>query len=411
MEKQIKTIGVLTSGGDAPGMNAAVRAVVRTGLHKGYRMIGIQRGYNGLLNGECFEMNLRSVSNIISAGGTILYTARCLEFKTKEGQDRGAAKCRELGIDALVVIGGDGSYRGARELAHRGIPMIGLPGTIDNDIACTEYTIGYDTAMNTALEMIDKLRDTTQSHDRCSVVEVMGRNAGYIALNVAIASGAMAVLLPEKEFDMQHDILDKIVETQRTGKRHFIVIVAEGIGHSQEIANEIQARTGIDTRATILGHVQRGGSPTVRDRVNASLMGYHAIDLIDKGIYNRVVAVSGDKIVDYDVNVALSMHKTIDRDMIEDIGAVSYEVAKEMAEDVRRIIGTDIGVGVTGLAGPDGDGVHKVGTVFVSMATAEQTWVKELHLGEYRTRSFIRRMAGNHVYDMMRRYLSGLKVM
>mgnify|MGYP000873302434 CR=1 FL=1 len=212
MEKQIKTIGVLTSGGDAPGMNAAVRAVVRTGLHKGYRMIGIQRGYNGLLNGECFEMNLRSVSNIISAGGTILYTARCLEFKTKEGQDRGAAKCRELGIDALVVIGGDGSYRGARELAHRGIPMIGLPGTIDNDIACTDYTIGYDTAMNTALEMIDKLRDTTQSHDRCSVVEVMGRNAGYIALNVAIASGAMAVLLPEKEFDMQHDILDKIVE-------------------------------------------------------------------------------------------------------------------------------------------------------------------------------------------------------
>ena len=210
MEKQIKTIGVLTSGGDAPGMNAAVRAVVRTGLHKGFRMIGIQRGYNGLLNGECFEMNLRSVSNIISAGGTILYTARCLEFKTKEGQDKGAAKCRELGIDALVVIGGDGSYRGARELAHRGIPMIGLPGTIDNDIACTDYTIGYDTAMNTALEMIDKLRDTTQSHDRCSVVEVMGRNAGYIALNVAIASGAMAVLLPEKEFDMQHDILDKI---------------------------------------------------------------------------------------------------------------------------------------------------------------------------------------------------------
>ena len=197
MEKQIKTIGVLTSGGDAPGMNAAVRAVVRAGLHKGFRMIGIQRGYNGLLDGECFEMNLRSVSNIISAGGTILYTARCLEFKTKEGQDKGAAKCRELGIDALVVIGGDGSYRGARELAHRGIPMIGLPGTIDNDIACTDYTIGYDTAMNTALEMIDKLRDTTQSHDRCSVVEVMGRNAGYIALNVAIASGAMAVLLPD----------------------------------------------------------------------------------------------------------------------------------------------------------------------------------------------------------------------
>ena len=292
MEKQIKTIGVLTSGGDAPGMNAAVRAVVRTGLHKGFRMIGIQRGYNGLLNGECFEMNLRSVSNIISAGGTILYTARCLEFKTKEGQDKGAAKCRELGIDALVVIGGDGSYRGARELAHRGIPMIGLPGTI-------------------------------QSHDRCSVVEVMGRNAGYIALNVAIASGAMAVLLPEKEFDMQHDILDKIVETQRTGKRHFIVIVAEGIGHSQEIANEIQARTGIDTRATILGHVQRGGSPTLRDRVNASAMGYHAVCLLEQGKYNRIVGMKGEHLVDYPVDEALEMTKSLDPVLIDVCNTIS----------------------------------------------------------------------------------------
>ena len=308
MEKQIKTIGVLTSGGDAPGMNAAVRAVVRAGLHKGFRMIGIQRGYNGLLDGECFEMNLRSVSNIISAGGTILYTARCLEFKTKEGQDKG---------------GGDGSYRGARELAHRGIPMIGLPGTIDNDIACTDYTIGYDTAMNTALEMIDKLRDTTQSHDRCSVVEVMGRNAGYIALNVAIASGAMAVLLPEKEFDMQHDILDKITETQRTGKRHFIVIVAEGIGHSQEIANEIQARTGIDTRATILGHVQRGGSPTLRDRVNASAMGYHAVCLLEQGKYNRIVGMKGEHLVDYPVDEALEMTKTLDPVLIDVCNTIS----------------------------------------------------------------------------------------
>ena len=323
MEKQIKTIGVLTSGGDAPGMNAAVRAVVRTGLHKGFRMIGIQRGYNGLLNGECFEMNLRSVSNIISAGGTILYTARCLEFKTKEGQDKGAEKCRELGIDALVVIGGDGSYRGARALAHRGIPMIGLPGTIDNDIACTDYTIGYDTAMNTALEMIDKLRDTTQSHDRCSVVEVMGHHAGYIALNVGIATGAVAVLLPEIPFDFERDILQRMRQTQVTGKKHFIIIVSEGVIGAQELANQIQAATGVDSRATVLGHIQRGGSPTVRDRVNASLMGYHAIDLLSKGIYNRVVAVSGDKIVDYDVNVALSMHKTIDRDMIEIANAIS----------------------------------------------------------------------------------------
>ena len=323
MEKQIKTIGVLTSGGDAPGMNAAVRAVVRTGLHKGFRMIGIQRGYNGLLNGECFEMNLRSVSNIISAGGTILYTARCLEFKTKEGQDKGAEKCRELGIDALVVIGGDGSYRGARELAHRGIPMIGLPGTIDNDISCTDYTIGYDTAMNTALEMIDKLRDTTQSHDRCSVVEVMGHHAGYIALNVGIATGALAVLLPERPFDFERDILQRMRQTQVTGKKHFIIIVSEGVTDAQTLANQIQAATGVDSRATVLGHIQRGGSPTVRDRVNASLMGYHAVDLLDKGIYNRVVALSGGKIVDYDVNVALSMHKYLDPMEIEVAQAIS----------------------------------------------------------------------------------------
>ena len=232
MEKQIKTIGVLTSGGDAPGMNAAVRAVVRTGLHKGFRMIGIQRGYNGLLNGECFEMNLRSVSNIISAGGTILYTARCLEFKTKEGQDKGAAKCRELGIDALVVIGGDGSYRGARELAHRGIPMIGLPGTIDNDIACTDYTIGYDTAMNTALEMIDKLRDTTQSHDRCSVVEVMGRNAGWLTAAAALAKsddceGVDMICLPEVPFNVERFV--EKVRVMQEKKPSIVIAVSEGV--------------------------------------------------------------------------------------------------------------------------------------------------------------------------------------
>ena len=324
MEKQIKTIGVLTSGGDAPGMNAAVRAVVRTGLHKGFRMIGIQRGYNGLLNGECFEMNLRSVSNIISAGGTILYTARCLEFKTKEGQDKGAEKCRELGIDALVVIGGDGSYRGARALAHRGIPMIGLPGTIDNDIGCTDYTIGYDTAMNTALEMIDKLRDTTQSHDRCSVVEVMGRNAGYIALNVAIASGAMAVLLPEKEFDMQRDILDKIAETQKTGKRHFIIIVAEGVDVDvHDLAKEIEAKTGVESRACVLGHIQRGGSPTAKDRVLATRMGNYAVKLLMNNIGNRVVAAQKEDVVDYDIFEALNMKKSIDMNL--------YNVAHEVS--------------------------------------------------------------------------------
>ena len=268
-------------------------------------------------------MNLRSVSEIIHRGGTILYTARCLEFKTKEGQDKGAAKCRELGIDALVVIGGDVSFRGCKDMAAQGIPCVGLPGTIDNDIACSDYTIGYDTAMNTAVEMIDKLRDTTQSHDRCSVVEVMGRNAGYIALNVAIASGAMAVLLPEKEFDMQRDILDKIAETQKTGKRHFIIIVAEGVGHAQEIANEIQARTGIDSRATILGHVQRGGSPTLRDRVNASAMGYHAVRLLEQGKYNRIVGMKGEKLVDYPVDEALEMTKTLDPVLIDVCNTIS----------------------------------------------------------------------------------------
>ena len=323
MERQIKSIGVLTSGGDAPGMNAAVRAVVRTGIHKGYRMIGIQRGYNGLLNGECYEMNLRSVSNIIQDGGTILYTARCLEFKTKEGQDKGAAKCRELGIDALVVIGGDGSFMGARALANQGIPCIGIPGTIDNDIACTDYTVGYDTAMNTAMEMIDKLRDTTQSHDRCSVVEVMGRNAGYIALNVAIASGAMAVLLPEHQFDMQRDVLDRIEMTKKTGKNHFIIIVAEGVGHAQEIANEIQARTGIDSRATILGHVQRGGSPTLRDRVNASAMGYRAVCLIEEGKFNRIVGMRGETLVDYPVDEALEMTKSLDPVLLDVCNTIS----------------------------------------------------------------------------------------
>ena len=312
MAKEVKTIGVLTSGGDAPGMNAAVRAVVRTALSHGMRVIGIERGFNGLLNGEAYEMNLRSVSEIIHRGGTILYTARCLEFMTEEGQRKGAEMCQQLGIDALVVIGGDGSFRGAKALANLGIPCIGIPGTIDNDIACSEYTIGYDTAMNTAVEMVDKLRDTTQSHDRCSVVEVMGRNAGYIALNVGIATGAISILIPERPYDLERDILDRMKFTQKTGKKHFIVIVAEGAGHAQDLANEIQARTGSDSRATVLGHVQRGGNPSLRDRVTASRMGYQAVVLLEKGIFIRGVAVSADKIVDYDINVALSMHKSID---------------------------------------------------------------------------------------------------
>ena len=322
MEKQIKTIGVLTSGGDAPGMNAAVRAVVRTGLHKGFRMIGIQRGYNGLLNGECFEMNLRSVSNIISAGGTILYTARCLEFKTKEGQDKGAAKCRELGIDALVVIGGDGSYRGARELAHRGIPMIGLPGTIDNDIACTDYTIGYDTAANTAVEAIDRLRDTMQSHERCSVVEVMGRNAGHLALYVGLATGATSVLVPEKKLDFEHDVVDCIRGARLSGKTHYMIIVAEGAGSAIEIGKQIHETIGLDPRVTILGHIQRGGTPTARDRVMATRMGYHAVKVLAEGKTNRLICSRHGSMVDLDLEEGLAMKKGLN--------AQQYEVLQAM---------------------------------------------------------------------------------
>lgn len=309
---EIKTVGVLTSGGDAPGMNAAIRAVVRTGIAKGLRMVGIERGYNGLINEEIREMDLRSVSEIIHRGGTILYTARCKAFMTEEGQKKAADTCRKFGIDAVVVIGGDGSFRGAMQLAKQGIPCIGLPGTIDNDIACSEYTIGYDTAMNTAVEMIDKLRDTTQSHDRCSVIELMGRGAGYITMNVGIATGALASLVPEIPYDLQRDVIDRMTETQKAGKKHFIIVVAEGVGHAQELAKYIEETTGIESRATILGHVQRGGSPSVRDRTTASLMGYRAIELLEMGAFNRVVGIKSDAIVDYSIAEALSMKKVLD---------------------------------------------------------------------------------------------------
>ena len=317
MAKEIKTIGVLTSGGDAPGMNAAIRAVTRTALYHGIRVMGIYRGYNGLINGDIKEMNVRSVSEIIHRGGTMLYTARCLEFKTLEGQQKAADRCRELGIDALVVIGGDGSFRGCKDMAAQGIPCIGLPGTIDNDIACSDYTIGYDTAMNTAVEMIDKLRDTTQSHDRCSVVEVMGRNAGYLALNTGIAVGALATLIPEVPFDIDCDIVQRMNDTRKTGKQHFIIIVAEGVGRAHDFAEIIEKKTGIESRATVLGHVQRGGSPTLRDRVAASQMGYHAVQLLLDGKFNRVVGTKSNNIVDFDITEALNMHKSIDKSLYE----------------------------------------------------------------------------------------------
>ena len=312
----IKTIGVLTSGGDAPGMNPAIRAIVRAAIFNGFAVKGIRHGYNGLINDDIFDMNLRSVSEIIHRGGTMLYTARSDEFTTLEGQLKAVATCKKHGIDALVVIGGDGSFRGAQAISRHGIKTIGIPGTIDNDIACSDYTIGFDTALNTAMEMIDKLRDTTQSHERCSVVEVMGRHAGYIAVNTGIATGALCVLVPEQPWDIDKDVIARIKETQAEGKKNFLIIVAEGAGKALEIAEEIQAKTGLDTRGTVLGHVQRGGSPSMRDRVVAAQMGVHAIELLQAGYYNRVVALKNDVIVDYEIEEALNMKKELDPIML-----------------------------------------------------------------------------------------------
>lgn len=312
-----KAIAVLTSGGDAPGMNAAVRAVARAALCKGMRVIGVHRGYNGLLNGDVFEMNLRSVSDIIHRGGTILYTARSEEYNTPAGVKRAAATCRELGVVGVVVIGGDGSFRGARDLTNEGIPCVGIPGTIDNDIACSEYTVGFDTAMNTAMEMIDRIRDTAQSHDRCSVIEVMGRRCGDIALQTGIAVGATAILVPEREYNLDKDVIQRMMATQKTGKKHFIVIVAEGVGNSDEIAKYIEKKTGVETRLTVLGHVQRGGMPTLRDRVVASSMGHKAVELLSQGIGDRVVAMTNGKIVDYDITEALNQKRVFDNDLYQ----------------------------------------------------------------------------------------------
>lgn len=319
----MKSIAVLTSGGDAPGMNPAVRAVVRTACQRGIKVYGVDRGYTGLINGDIHEMNLRSVSDIITRGGTILYSARCPEFKTEEGLQKAVATCKKFGIDGMVIIGGDGSFRGARDLSLRGIPCIGLPGTIDNDISCTDYTIGYDTCLNTIVQMVDRIRDTSESHDRCTVVEVMGRGAGYLALEAGIAVGAMSIIVPEVEYDIERDVIARIREFQKTGKKHFIVIVAEGVGGTAEIAKKIEAETGVESRATILGHVQRGGSPTARDRIMASQMGSRAVDLLTQGIGNRVIGIRDNKIVDFDIFEALKMTKTIDMK--------DYELAHEIS--------------------------------------------------------------------------------
>lgn len=310
---KVKKIGVLTSGGDSPGMNAVVRAVVRSANEFGLKVVGVCRGYNGLMNGDCIELDNRSVGDIIQRGGTMLYTARCLEFMELAGQQQGYEMAKKLGLDGLVVVGGDGSFRGAAALSKLGLPTVGIPGTIDNDIVCTDYSIGFDTACNIAMEAVDRLRDTTQSHEKCSLVEVMGRHAGHLALNVGVATGATAVLIPEKEYNLKEDISEKILAAQKSGKTHHIIIVAEGCKDTvAEIAKQIEADTGISSRLTVLGHIQRGGAPTVVDRVNATKMGYHAVELLEAGIGNRLVSIKDDHVVDFDIAEGLAMKKSID---------------------------------------------------------------------------------------------------
>lgn len=317
MNRNVRKIGVLTSGGDAPGMNAAIRAVVRVGAYYGLTVMGIRRGYNGLINGDMVEMNARSVSETLQRGGTILQTARCLEFKEPEYVKKAVDIARVFGLDGLVVIGGDGSFRGAKDLCAAGLPTIALPGTIDNDIDCSEYTVGYDTCLNTVKDAVDKIRDTATSHERCSIIEVMGRHAGYIAIQTSIACGAEVVLIPEEPFDFDEDVLRPILESKSRGKKHSIIIVAEGVGGVIEMAKEIEEKTGIESRATILGHVQRGGSPTVRDRVIASEMGAMAVELLLAGKSNRIVCMQDSKIVDVDIEEGLAMKKHLPKELIE----------------------------------------------------------------------------------------------
>ena len=323
MAKEIKTIGVLTSGGDAPGMNAAIRAVVRTAIARGLKVKGIKKGYQGLLNEEIVDMEAKDVSDIIQRGGTILGTARCLEFKEAEGQKKGAEICKKHGIDGIVVIGGDGSYRGAQALSRLGINTIGLPGTIDLDIACTEYTIGFDTAANTAVECIDKLRDTMQSHERCSVVEVMGHRAGYLALYVGLAVGATAVLVPERPFDFEQHVAEKIRRARLSGKTNYMIVVAEGAASGIAVGEQIQKELGLDPRVTILGHIQRGGSPSAKDRVTATRMGYEAVRLLAEGETNRIVCTAGEQIVNVDIDEGLAMTKTLNPEEFEVMTAMT----------------------------------------------------------------------------------------
>lgn len=312
MSTKKKRIAILTSGGDAPGMNAAIRAVVRTGINLGYDMYGVRKGYNGLLNGDVFEMKAKSVSDIVQRGGTTLLTARCLEMTKPEGQKRAAEICKVFQLDCVIVIGGDGSFKGAKAIAENGVNVIGIPGTIDLDIACTDYTIGFDTAVNTGMDAINKIKDTSSSHERCSVVEVMGRNAGYIALWCAMTGGAEEVIIPEMGQLNADTVIRQILSNRGSGKKHNLVIVAEGIGGTEELAKKIEAVTGIETRATILGHLQRGGSPTAVDRMHASMMGHLAIELVQQDKYNRIIAYKNGKYIDIDISEALEMKKEVD---------------------------------------------------------------------------------------------------
>ena len=317
MEKQIRRIGVLTSGGDAPGMNALIRSVVRSASANDISVLGIRRGYSGLINGDIIEMGARSVDGIIRKGGTMLYTARCKEMMTEEGLQKAADTCKYLGIDGLICCGGDGTFRGAQALSRKGVPCIGVPGTIDNDIVCTDYTIGFDTACNTAIECIDKLRDTMQSHERCSVVEVMGRRAGHLALQVGCAVGATAICLPERQLDFDVDIVEKMRIGRINGRNHHIIIVAEGYGSAQEVADQIHEATGIDTRVTILGHIQRGGSPSAMDRVMATRMGYAAVRALMEGKTNRVIVSDANLVTDIDIEEGIARHKDLNQCLFE----------------------------------------------------------------------------------------------
>ncbi len=319
----MNTIAVLTSGGDAPGMNAAIRAVVRAGCESGMKVYGINNGYQGLIDDDLRELNIRSVSDIIHRGGTMLHTARCLAFKKEEGMQAAIETCHKYGIEGIVVIGGDGSFRGARDLSLRGIPCIGIPGTIDNDIVCSDYTIGYDTCLNTIMQMVDRVRDTVESHSRCMVIEVMGNRCGDLTLNSGIAVGATAIVIPEISSDVEKHVIERIRRTMKTDKKHFLIMVAEGIGGVAELARKIQDECGVESRSLVLGHVQRGGSPSAKDRIVASLMGYEAVQLLKKGESNKVIVIKDDKIVNYDIYEALNMKRVVNTEV--------YNIAHEIS--------------------------------------------------------------------------------